>query len=133
MCTGFTEAGINSKHQNILLWSLSKSLDLEAVPFPSHSAFARKSSAWLHIRYLLKIKKIKSIHTHQQTESFWKHSSHMINNALNLIPVHVFWNQLKLRLIGTEAKNTYTHFRTDSYKLSVEKKSPKEVFGKLKT
>lgn len=42
----------NSKHQNILLWSLSKSLDLEAVPFPSHSAFARKSSAWLHIRYL---------------------------------------------------------------------------------
>lgn len=34
------------------LWSLSSSLVRDAVPLPSHSALARRSSAWLHIRYL---------------------------------------------------------------------------------
>lgn len=34
------------------LCNLSRSLVREAVPLPSHSAFALRSSAWLHIRYL---------------------------------------------------------------------------------
>lgn len=36
------------------LWSLSSSFVREAVPLPSHSALVRRSSAWLHIRYLQK-------------------------------------------------------------------------------
>lgn len=34
------------------LCNLSSSLQREAVPLPSHSALALRSSAWLHIRYL---------------------------------------------------------------------------------
>lgn len=34
------------------LWSLSSNLHRDPAPFPSHSAFAFRSSAWLHIRYL---------------------------------------------------------------------------------
>lgn len=34
------------------LCSLSSSLVRDTVPFPSHSALVRRSSAWLHIRYL---------------------------------------------------------------------------------
>lgn len=36
------------------LWSLSSSFVRDAVPLPSHSALVRRSSAWLHIRYLQK-------------------------------------------------------------------------------
>lgn len=36
------------------LCNLSSSLQREVVPLPSHSAFALRSSAWLHIRYLQK-------------------------------------------------------------------------------
>lgn len=34
------------------LCNLSSSLQREVVPLPSHSAFALRSSAWLHIKYL---------------------------------------------------------------------------------
>lgn len=49
------------------LCNLSSSRQREAVPLPSHSAFALRSSAWLHIRYLQEdtSTELKQYNTHE--------------------------------------------------------------------
>lgn len=71
------------------LCNLSSSRQREAVPLPSHSAFALRSSAWLHIRYLqedisteLKQYNTQSVNKSNHNKNTSKNSQRILDSIL---------------------------------------------------